>query len=1175
MWPILEFPGYFNEPSDLDFDDKGNIYVADSNFHRIQKFTSAGKFISRWGRQGSDPGEFDEPCGIVIGADESVFVVDRGNHRIQKFSIDGEFISQWGERGADDGQFKFDESESDQYSCGGIAIDTKRLIYIVDFGNHRIQKFTADGNFIGSWGTRGSGNAEFESPCGIAIDGNDRVFVADRNNHRIQVFTTSGEFIFAFGAEGAANGQLIYPHDVELDSKGHIYVADSGNARIQKFAYDAAFINNWGYYGSSDGNFFLLRGIAVDNAGYIYAADADNQRIQKFNSAGEFVMKLASSGTGEGQFNKPTQIDMDPAGNIYVIERNNARVQKFAPDGTFDITWGSPGYGDGEFSNPEGITVDSNGYVYVADTNNHRIQKFGSDGTFISQWGNMGSELSQFAYPRAITTDGSGRIYVVDSLNYRIQKFTSEGVFINAWGGHGGADDRFYGIGGIVVDPSGNVHVAETTRNRIKVFSQDGEFKYAWGGSGSVPGQLDNPSGLAVDAMGYIYVADTDNARIQKFTSQGKFEALWGGPGSDIGQFVSPMSLAVSSNGEHVVVSDTGNNRIQVFSLGQGQVQTDKAIIVAGGGPYEGNLLWDATRMCANYAYRALVYQGYDKETIVYLSHDTNVDLDGNGKYDDIDRNATNADFHWAVCEWAKGASNLYIYIVNHGGKGTFRMNATEILQSSDLGGWLDQVQEFISGKIIVVYDACRSGSFLADLTGNNRVILTSTTAQDEALFASGGTLSFSYFFWSFFFNGGSYYQAYLNANQNVDKIFKQKTQLDANGDGIANNKEDKQIASEISFGKEIQSGADLPFIEKVSPAQTLTHETSASIFAENITDVDGINRVWAVITPPGYTEGDADTPITQLPILDLEPVDANRFQADFYGFTASGVYTVVVYATDKLGTISLPRETTVTKTGTIGVFITDNLWIRSIIHTQEKGPIDAIWQKGGESITSRQDRCIWGHFYADPNDVTWGSGNNPDLFVKIWFDVGGRIDVNYFHVSVPDIEVYSDFPYDGTVDLQGTTTISRRYIRQYYENGNRFSEDNYEDGNPPTGYSQNGNPAGNIVMTFIKIGGIIKSVEKGFIETVWRLGGQGSTSRGDQVVWGLFYANPDDVSWGSRDNPDVFIKIWKDVSGRLDVNFFHVSVPDIEVYSDFPDSGDYDQKGTTIVQNRYIRHEY
>ena len=253
------------------------------------------------------------------------------------------------------------------------------------------------------------------------------------------------------------------------------------------------------------------------------------------------------------------------------------------------------------------------------------------------------------------------------------------------------------------------------------------------------------------------------------------------------------------------------------------------------------------------------------------------------------------------------------------------------------------------------------------------------------------------------------------------------------------------------------------------------------------------------------------------------------------------------------------------------GYLVTSDVWIKAVINTVEKGPIEAVWQKGGEDTTSRGDRVIWGHFYASPSDVTWGSQDNPDLFVKIWFDVSGRVDVNFFHVSVPDIEVYSASPYDGMPDEHGTTTMSRRYIRQYYENGQSNSDENYEDGNPPAGYSPTGNPFGYSTINDLRIGSIINTVEKGPIDAVWRLGGQDTTSRGDQVVWGHFYASPTDVTWGSQDNPDLFVKIWFDVSGRVDVNFFHVSVPEIEVYSDLPDEGTYDQHGTTIMDNRYI----
>ncbi|MCD4722718.1 MAG: cellulase family glycosylhydrolase [Desulfobacula sp.] len=263
-------------------------------------------------------------------------------------------------------------------------------------------------------------------------------------------------------------------------------------------------------------------------------------------------------------------------------------------------------------------------------------------------------------------------------------------------------------------------------------------------------------------------------------------------------------------------------------------------------------------------------------------------------------------------------------------------------------------------------------------------------------------------------------------------------------------------------------------------------------------------------------------------------------------------------------------------KTVKKGVLVTDDLWIRAEIQTEEKGDIEAVWYKGGDAYTSRGDRVIWGYFYADSTDVSWGDLNNPELFVKIWIDIGGRVDVNYFHVSVPDIKVYSNYYYDGIPDVQGTCTTDKRYIRQYYENGESYSEEQTENGEAPSGYSPAGNPAGSSVINSLRIGAIINTVETvGAIEAIWSQGGQASTSRGDQVVWGLFYADPTDVAWGSSDNPELFVKIWFDAGGRIDVNFFHVSVPDIEVYSDLPNDSKYDNQGTAITQNRYIRHEY
>lgn len=283
-------------------------------------------------------------------------------------------------------------------------------------------------------------------------------------------------------------------------------------------------------------------------------------------------------------------------------------------------------------------------------------------------------------------------------------------------------------------------------------------------------------------------------------------------------------------------------------------------------------------------------------------------------------------------------------------------------------------------------------------------------------------------------------------------------------------------------------------------------------------------------------------------------------------------------YEKDGLNLKYISNSTTVEN----GYMLTPDLWARAVIHTEDAGDTEAVWKKGGTDVTERGDMVVWGYFYANPDDVEWGSPDNPELFAKIWFDASGRVDVLFFHVSVPDISIFSDYRYDGVVDEEGTATTSRRMVKHYYDQGESFVEVNTEDGISPEGYTQNARPVGYNTINGLRIGAMINIEEWGGtsgMEAVWRLGGTHETARGDTVLWGYFFASPHGVPWGSMNNPDLFVKIWFDASGRIDVNYFHVSVPTIEVYSDYPsdypsDTG-YDLTGTTLMTDRYTRHEF
>ena len=343
-----------------------------------------------------------------------------------------------------------------------------------------------------------------------------------------------------------------------------------------------------------------------------------------------------------------------------------------------------------------------------------------------------------------------------------------------------------------------------------------------------------------------------------------------------------------------------------------------KAIIVAGGGPYPGNALWDTTRALAKYVYIALLYQGFTRDTIQYLSSDMNVDIDGNGLYDEVDALATNENLQEAISKWAIDADELVVFITDHGGKGSFQINETELLQANDLDLWLDELQQVIPGKVTVVYDACRSGSFLPILTpppGKDRIAISSTKSGQEAYFTSFGDLSFSSFFWQHIINGMNVYDAFLTAKNSIEFTYaRQMPQLDDNATGMGNEDGDGEIARSAFIGKGLISGGGIPIIDGVSPKQILEGETSAVLYAENVFDSDGIQRVWAVITPPDYDPGSPDEPVLNMPVVEMKHVGDNRYQGLYNEFTTPGTYNVALYAKDVLGSIAVPAQTSVVK---------------------------------------------------------------------------------------------------------------------------------------------------------------------------------------------------------------------------------------------------------------------
>ena len=293
-------------------------------------------FLRMWGEYGSGNGRFDEPYGIAIDDSDNVYVADADNNRIQKFGPNGAFITTWGTDGTGDGQF---------FGPSMIGIDSSGNFYVSDWSNYRIQKFGPNGTFITAWGTDGTGDGQFDGPNGMAIDASGNVYVSDYYNHRIQKFDSNGTFLTKWGAGGSGNGRFSYPEGVAVDASGNVYVADSKNNRIQKFDSNGIFITKWGTSGFSNGQFAYPVGIAIDNAGNVYVSEWENNRIQKFGPNGAFITTWGTSGSGSGQFNYPAGIAVNSSRDVYVADYENNRLQVFSPDRFADTPldyWATP-----------------------------------------------------------------------------------------------------------------------------------------------------------------------------------------------------------------------------------------------------------------------------------------------------------------------------------------------------------------------------------------------------------------------------------------------------------------------------------------------------------------------------------------------------------------------------------------------------------------------------------------------------------------------------------------------------------------------------------------------------------------------------------------------------------------------------------------------------------------
>lgn len=307
---------------------------------------------------------------------------------------------------------------------------------------------------------------------------------------------------------------------------------------------------------------FLVLTAVLIAAGAFPALASAQQLFQPDGSFGSGV-------NSDGRFVQPAGIAVDDAGRVYVADTGAGRIEVFDSGEDGNTYLRSIG-GDGTLSQPVGVAVDLRNRIFVADAGKDQVTEFDTfnrGAPFMRSWGGSGTELGRMSGPRMVVPDRTGLVYNTESGNERVQWFTPKDKQMVAVSAFGTADPpTFDNPEGIALDAAtGQIYVSNFSPSDggVRVYDSRGFMLGAVAGPGSGPGQLNSPRGIAVDTLGQVIVADTGNNRLQVFSpfaGGGGLIEIYGGNG----ELSGPVDVA-SAPGALVYVTDTGSGQVKRF----------------------------------------------------------------------------------------------------------------------------------------------------------------------------------------------------------------------------------------------------------------------------------------------------------------------------------------------------------------------------------------------------------------------------------------------------------------------------------------------------------------------------------------------------------------------------------------------------------------------------------
>ncbi len=314
------------------------------------------------------------------------------------------------------------------YRPEDIDTDNEGHIYVLDAGNHRIQKYDREGKYLLTIGRPGQGPGEFSRPVNLEVDDEGNVYVLDVGNRRIQVFNPEGMHRRDIKIENvSAKFHILKSKEILMVNQGIVINVDESNKKplplFRIIDNEGKVRGKFGEPENFDDVLLNNRGnkinFAVDDSGNIFVSFRSRNNIEKYGSDRKLLMKIDrpldysldfKKGKVGDEYGVPsitkmpefpivsTGIDVDNQGRIWVLTQKRQLSEEEKMSLEVDIVRTSDG-GAIERRNEQRNTGMSKNDIF-------QIEIFDREGVLLKRF-----PLTHFADAIKIQRD---RVYVLD-----------------------------------------------------------------------------------------------------------------------------------------------------------------------------------------------------------------------------------------------------------------------------------------------------------------------------------------------------------------------------------------------------------------------------------------------------------------------------------------------------------------------------------------------------------------------------------------------------------------------------------------------------------------------------------------------------------------------------------------------------------------------------------------